>query len=274
MRLASGNPGCPSDFALDRLQAGELGEAQASSLRQHIAQCSPCEGRMATRQAGFAALVDLDERRMLATIRRRLDEDPPSVRSRLLAALRRLSVPLVAATGLAVLAVVLIGRAPLGTGRAPGTDPGTDPRTDPGTDPGTDQTREKGGLSLSVFRLVDGHAQQALSGDHFAAGDRLRFVVDLPSAGQVAVLGVESQGGLYVAWPTLPRDTQRPAGKKQELPGAVALDASVGKETLYLVLCPSSGPAPSSACEAAGSVDAVPRCPRGCQLSAFVLNKN
>jgi len=266
MRLASGNPGCPSDFALDRLQAGELGEAQASSLRQHIAQCSPCEGRMATRQAGFAALVDLDERRMLASMRRRLDEDPPSLRSRLLAALRRLSVPLVAATGLAVLAVVLIGRAPLETGRGPGTDPGTDP--------GSDQTREKGGLSLSVFRLVDGHAQQALSGDHFAAGDRLRFVVDLPIAGQVAVLGVESQGGLYVAWPTLPRDTQRPAGRKQELPGAVALDASVGKETLYLVLCPSSGPAPSSACEAAGNVDAPPRCPRGCQLSAFVLDKN
>jgi len=257
-RLAAGSPGCPSDLALDRLHAGELGDEQAASLRQHIAGCTRCPERMSSRQAGFAAARDLDERALLASIRRRIDAEPPSLRSRVAGLLRRFGAPLSMAAGLAVVAVVLLSRSPTVTDG----------------DIGPDQTREKGGLSLSVFRLVNGRAQQALSGDHFVTGDRLRFVVDLPRAGQVAVLGVEGQGSLYVAWPSDASATQRSAGKRQELPGAVALDGSIGKETLYLVLCPSTGPSPASACQAAGSVGAAPSCPPGCLQTPFVLNKN
>jgi hypothetical protein len=257
-RLAAGNPDCPSDLLLDRLHAGELGDAQAAPLRQHIAACPLCPERMASRQAGFAAVPGLDERVLLAGIRRRLDAEPAPLRQRLAGALRRLLLPLSLATGLAALAVVLLAR----------------PQSPTGGDTGPDQTREKGGLSLSVFRLVEGRAQQAISGDHFVSGDRLRFVVDLPSAGQVAVLGVEGQGSLYVAWPSAGTDAQRLAGKRQELPGAVALDSSTGRETLYLVLCPASGPAPATACQTSGSASAAPSCPRGCLLTPFVLNKN
>lgn len=257
-QLAAGQPGCPSDLTLDRLHAGELGDAQAASLRQHISQCAVCPDRMTARQAGFAALSDVDERKLLAGIRRKLDESPATLHSRVLGWLRRRSAPLSVAAGLAAVAVLLLARSP----------------TVPGPDIGPDSTREKGGLSISVFRWVDGRAQQAISGDHFVTGDRIRFVIDLPSAGQVAVLGVEPQGGLYVAWPTDGGDAQRPAGKQQELPGAVELDGSSGKETLYLVLCPSTAPAPAVACKAARDGSAAPDCPRGCQRTPFVLHKN
>lgn len=257
-RLAAGNPGCPSDFALDRLHAGELQDEQAASLRAHISGCALCPDRMATRQAGFAAVPQLDERVLLAGIRRRMDEAPPaSLIDRVLGTLRRLSKPLSLAAGVALLAIVLVSRTSSTGDR----------------DSGLEQTREKGALALSVFRLQDGRAQQTISGDHFVTGDRIRFVVDLPTAGNVAVLGIEPKGGLYVAWPTQPRDASRPAGKAQELPGAVALDASVGKETLYLVLCPGKSVLPATACQAVLPGE-PPTCPRGCQLTPFVLNKN
>lgn len=268
MQLRAGNPGCPSDLALDRLQAGELSEAQERDLRRHVADCTLCPERMSMRSVGFAGFKDLDERQLLSAIRRRLDEAPPaSLFDRVLQRLRVMAVPLSAAAVAAVTAVVLLGRP--GSPTNPDST-GGDPTTQPS---GFDETREKGGLALQVYRLVGGQAQQAVSGDTFHQGERLRFVVDLPTAGQVAVLGVEPQGGLYVAWPSAASDGKRPAGKRQELPGAVALDASLGKEVLYLAFCPSEGTAPAQSCKVGGAGQ-PPSCPVGCRLSPFVLNKH
>ncbi len=263
MQLRAGQPGCPSDLALDRLQAGELSQAQATELRQHVADCPLCPERMSARSVGFAGFAGVDERQLLAGIRRRLDEAPAaSWLSRLLGALRAMALPLSGAAVAAVAALVLLGR------------PGSSTQPGPAGDeaPLLDETRDKGGLALQVYRLVGGQAQQALSGDAFKSGDRLRFVVDLPARGQVAVLGVEPSGGLYVAWPSGAVDSKRPMGKRQELPGAVALDASVGREVLYLVWCPGDALSPAQTCKAQ-SPGQPPSCPAGCRQSAFVMNK-
>ena len=67
------------------------------------------------------------------------------------------------------------------------------------------------------------------------------------------------------------------AGEGLQLPGAVALDDSLGRETLYLVHCPAnveprcSAPAVGPGSDAA---PASPACPAGCSLTAFVLNKS
>jgi hypothetical protein len=133
--------------------------------------------------------------------------------------------------------------------------------------------REKGGLSLQVVRLVGDHTERPLSGDAFHAGDRLRFIVDLPSAGHINVLGSEATGGMYVGWPTQEGGaTLRSAGKRQELPGAVVLDSSVGRETIYLAFCPAAVGVPAVVCHA-GAVGAPPSCPDGCALTPFVLDK-
>jgi hypothetical protein len=262
-QLRAGNPGCPSDLALDRLQAGELSEDKARELRQHVADCTLCPERMSSRSIGFAGFKEVDERKILSAIRSQLADSPPaSMFERFLQRLRIMAVPLSAAAMAAVVGILLLGR----------SGGSSDPNPVGSDTPMLQETREKGGLALQVYRLVGGQAQPALSGDTFRQGERLRFVVDLPAAGQVAVLGVEPGGGLYVAWPQSPGDGPRSLGKRQELPGAVALDGSVGTEVLYLVLCPSDGKAPAESCKAAGA-GLPPSCPVGCRLTPFVMNK-
>ncbi|XXF79966.1 zf-HC2 domain-containing protein [Myxococcaceae bacterium GXIMD 01537] len=247
--LRAGGPDCPSDLALDRLHAGELPPEQAQMLERHAEGCAACGPRLAERKAGFAGIEGVDPRAMLARIRTGLDERPrPSFTGRIAEGARRLLVP-AAALAVAGLAVMVLS-----------------PRDVDGP-----RTRFKGGPVLHVFRLVGERPVEAGSGDAFAPGDRLRFVVDLPSEGDVAVLGVESSGTLYTAWPLDPATpTHLAAGTGVELPGAVALDAQPGRETLYLVHCPSA-PGPTG-CASAGP-GAAPQCPAGCVSTPFVLNK-
>jgi hypothetical protein len=128
----------------------------------------------------------------------------------------------------------------------------------------------KGGLALHVFRLAGDHGEEALSGDRFAPGDRLRFVVDVPAEGHVSVLGIEAGGALYTAWPLEPSvQTRFVSGTGIELPGAVELDDQPGRETLYLVHCPLKVGTPACTLGA----DGKPSCPESCAMTAFVLDK-
>lgn len=242
-------PDCPSDFALDRLHAGELPGAQAQEVERHVAGCAECGARMAERRAGFDAIDGVDRRVMLARIRSGLDA--PARRplaEELLGWTRRALAPLAAVAATAVVLVLV-------------TRPPEEPPT----------TRTKGALALRVFRFAGDHAEEVASGDTFAPGDRLRFVVELPSEGHVAVLGVESSGALYTAWPPeLGVQTRFAAGSGIELAGAVALDAQPGREVLHLVLCPLEVGAPSCT---SGGASAKPVCAAGCLSTPFILDK-
>lgn len=269
-RLRAGNAECPSDLALDRLHAGELSQAESQQLSAHVAACTTCPQRMAERRAGFEALPEVDPRPLLSAIRRRLHEkeSEPAAR-KWLRQLTLLFAPMAAATAaLLVFMWVRHGEPEQPLVKTPGTSGAADPEPD--------VIRLKGSLGLHVYRLRDGRkegAQAAISGDQFAPGDRLRFVVDLPSSGQIAIVGVESDGDLYTAWPSPAELTEsaRPAGRGQELPGAVALDQSPGQETLYLVHCPQASAPPH--CASMGA-QGPPQCGAGCSLVSFVINKN
>ena len=244
--LRTGGPQCPSDLALDRLHAGELSAPEAQRLGQHVEGCAACGARMAERRAGFDALDGVDPRALLGRIRTGLDAPIPRPAgwSRLVRWLTPLA--LVAASALLVVRV-LPGEAPLAG------------------------TRMKGSPALHVFRLQGDHAEEVLSGSAFAPGNRLRFVVDLPTEGYVKVLGVESSGTLYTAWPLDSGvQTRLDTGQGIELPGAVALDANTGRETLYLVHCPLEAGPP--ACTAGGA-EGRPQCPKGCALTSFLMDK-
>lgn len=262
-RLREGDAGCPSDLALDRLHAGELAAAESRQITAHVATCTTCPGRIAARQNGFAAFPEVDARPLLAAVRRRLHEsEQEPVGRRWLQKLGLYFAPVAAVT--AALAIFLVVRH--GGSTTPNAADGV-----------TYETRAKGGLGLHVYRLGEGKtalAHDTVSGDPFAPGDRLRFVVDLPTRGQVQIIGVESDGDLYVAWPGpgsgAAVDTLRPAGKGQELPGAVALDNSPGRETLYLVHCAATSAAPQCTSQGAGK---SPQCPAGCRLVPYVIDK-
>ena len=235
-KLRQGNPDCPSDLRLEQLVSGAL--AEGSDVAVHVSGCASCGPRVAVLRQGWAALPS-DPRPMLAAVRRAAAVPLATPWW------RRALVPGLLFTA-ALVAVVMSSAPPV------------------------DEVRVKGGLQLRVFRLEKGHSQEVLSGASFAPGDRLRFVVDVPSAGAVSVVGIDHTGALYRAWPPAAEDVKRSAGAAQELPGAVALDDTHGDETLYLVHCPGRETAP--VCESAGAGQA-PRCEAGCELTAFVVKK-
>ncbi|PTL83868.1 hypothetical protein [Vitiosangium sp. GDMCC 1.1324] len=247
--LRTGRPDCPSDLTLDRLQAGELPRERAQEAERHIAGCADCGARMAERRAGFGAIEGVDPRVMLARIRTGLDR-PASLSERLLGGFRRLFAPL-AVVAAAAVAFVVVTREQV---QQPSLD-----------------TRPKGSLALHVFRLAGDHAEEMVSGGAFAPRDRLRFTVDLPEEGYVTVLGIESSGALYTAWPLEPgTETRFAAGTGIELSGAVSLDAKPGRETFHLVHCPVKVGPPHCTSSGAG---AAPVCPAGCESTPFLMEK-
>lgn len=247
--LRAGRPDCPSDFTLDRLHSGELPQEKAQETERHVAGCADCGARMAERRAGFGAIEGVDPRAMLARIRTGLDS--PARRplsARILDQARRLLAPM-AVVATAAVALVMVNR----------------------QDVESPTTRMKGSPALHVFRLEGDHAVEAISGDKFAPGDRLRFIVDLPTEGHVAVVGIEPSGKLYTAWPLDSEvQTRFAAGSRIMLPGAVALDNQPGRETLHLVHCPVAVGPPECT---SGGVGAKPVCPAGCVTTPFILDK-
>jgi hypothetical protein len=245
--LRAGRAECPSDFTLDRLHTGELPAEQSQAAERHVAGCADCGARMAERRAGFDAIPGVDPRVMLGRIRTGLDR-PASLPERLRGGVRRLLAPL-AVVATAAIALVVVTRG----------------------DVEPVETRMKGALALHVYRLAGERAEEMVSGGAFSPGDRLRFAVDLPAEGHVTVLGVEASGALYTAWPLDAETATRfDKGKGIELSGAVSLDAQPGRETLYLVHCPTQVGPPR--CTSQGA-DAAPACPAGCVSSAFVMEK-
>jgi hypothetical protein len=198
LQLREGQPGCPSDLALDRLFAGELKQPEAGQLTAHVESCAVCPARMAARTAGFGAFAEVDSRPLLAAIRRRAAE--PEKVSAPLRWLRNLGLVLTPLAAAAALMIIFLIRR--GGPDSPGPEH-LDPNTDSSSESvGTSGTRMKGDLTLRVYRLAEDHAELVKSGTHLMSGDRLRFVVDLPQKGQVAILGIETNGTLYTAWPT------------------------------------------------------------------------
>ena len=279
-QLREGKADCPSDLQLDRLHAGELGAEAARALNEHITGCEACPVRLQARRSGFDAFAEVDPRALLAGIRGRLHSDDQAERAPLRRWLRRFGrYGMIAAPLAAAAAALLIANfsGPPATGGDPATE--------------ATGTRLKGGLALHVYRQVQGRSEQMMSGERFAPGDRLRFAVDLPRSGAISILGIESDGDLYVVWPDganvgasvganvganvsahvgTDAAVARPAGNNQELPGAVSLDSSPGKETLYLVHCPDGSEAPR--CTTTGA-NSRPQCPKGCALVPFVIDK-
>ncbi len=266
-QLSARGAECPSDLALDQWLAEALAPDVAAPLAAHCEGCAACSARVAERRAGFAAFEGLDERRLLANVHRRLAEPTRfgDWFTGWFKGLRLWMLPVGLAAAAALVVALRVPAEPGPTAPALTGEGAAAP-------PPVDGVRVKGGLSLNVHRLVAGGGSEAmLSGAAFAPGDRLRFVVDVPSAGQVRVLGVEADGDLYTAWPLdAAAATTLPAGRRQALPGAVALDDTPGDETLFVVHCPDASGPPR--CETRGAGEA-PACPAGCQLSPFRVRK-
>lgn len=232
---------CPSDYALDMLRGALLPVEEAQRVQGHVDGCAACAERLQMMRVGFDGEPDIDPRALLAGARRKAAEAPTPWWSRW-----RVWLPVLALGAAAAVAFFALRPAP--------------------SDPAAPTVRFKGDLALHVLRATPAGSEEMVSGARFAAGDRLRFRVDLPTAGHVAIIGVEADGGQYGVWPQGGADGRREAGDAQLLDGAFGLDAAPGREMLHLVLCPDAPPA----CDVQGDGLA---CPEGCRSTPFVLDK-
>lgn len=230
---------CPSEAELDAYQLDELD----GPGRARIESCPRCQTRLQERRAMFEAIPDkarLIEAIHVGVVAATNTPARPQPGP-------RFWVPTLA--GLGALAAALVVLVP----------------------PSAPTVRSKGGVGLTVFVERHGQVVQGRSGDIFHPGDRLRFEVDSSRPLEIMILGREASGRVFPAFPLgAERGRSQPlaSGTNQVLPGAVALDESSGRETLYLVGCPR----PFGKADLRMGQDGLDL-PDGCSTDRFVLEK-
>lgn len=243
----------PSDLELDRLRAGELDAGVAARIEARLAESPEDQLRFEALDRHFDDMPDVDERRMLAAIRRGAEE-PASF-------MERVRANLFAWVGAVVTVAAAVTFFALRSGPVEPLDP-----------PPLDTVALKGAPALHVQRRGDdGRGQPIDSGQAVRPGDTLKFTVDLPVRARVRLIGVEQSGDRYDVWPldggpspVLDR------GERIELGGAVTLDDAPGQERLYFIACPEQ--AEPEHCSVGGPTD-PPSCAEGCRVDTFVLDK-
>jgi len=234
----------PSLHRLEQLAIDELPEGEREAIQEHVASCISCRARLGPLREGFAALPEVDAESLFDRISVAGPDAPLRERSWL-----PWLMPVTALAAAALLFVVW-------------------PKDSPTTD---GELRLKGGVSLHIDRSVEGGSTEHLSGDVLHEGDQIRFRISgtLGDAMHVMVLGIEDSGERTVYYP-LGKDGSALAdpGPQGELRGAVRLDSYVGRETLYLVACPSAFQLAQLE-----FVEPTPVAPSNCQIDPFILMK-
>lgn len=244
------NPDCPSETILDRFGWGELPAEDISSIKEHLTICQECRQRMSLREKGFEAFSELDQHSLRSKIETACRPEKKPVRGFLNFSWLRWQIA-VGATA-ALLLFVTIGLTVW-------------------HEPVQDELRSKGALQLSIYREHKGQVEQAVNGDVFNPGDRLRFEVDLARAGNILIVGVEQSGRMYTLFPTDGSGISRAisAGQYQKLPGAIRLDDSLGEEWVHLVHCQQ----PFQAAQLKISGPEGITAPEECRVSSFRIRK-
>jgi Domain of unknown function (DUF4384) len=254
---------CLSEFALDKLMAGELGAEAAAAAREHLAGCTDCTARLAElaadRDAYRAALPAAPARAFAAArppevpdatdrpdagLATGVEAARPAERPRP-ARVRRAWI---ATTGVAAAAACLVL---LWRGHA--VDPGGQPGGEP-------STRRKGGPALGFYVSRDGQVVAGSSGAELRPGDLVRLAVTTERPAYLVVGSIDAAGQVTIYHPTNgARAAAIEAGTDRLLPGAVALDDTLGPESVVAFFC--AEPVPVADVRAAlAAASAVPGC--------------
>jgi hypothetical protein len=255
--LAPRPAACLSDLKLDRLLGGELdGSAERETALAHLATCPRCQQR---RDEIAAQSPQLPDEALFGKLA------PPAEPPRARAPRRR--APLVAAISLlaAAAAVVLVAR----------------PRPhEPLRSPA--DTRLKGGdfgFEILVRRKGDGRAAPVLPEEPVHPGDLIGFRVRSPSGGHLAIVSVDGAGGVSSYLPGPAGQMPRLPPGEQAVDGAVRLDAVLGRETVFAVLCADAADAGRAlgavraAVAAASAAGELPRLALPCAQARAVMVK-
>jgi hypothetical protein len=242
---------------------------EALEVERAIAECTGCAARSESLSRGFAGMADVDPAGVHARILAEVgDVNLPDT---LVQALNESDVETPSQSAWSVLSQWLFGRGGrvvIAMAAIMMTAIALPSLTEKTTD--QDVVRLKGSLNLTVHRARGGAVSSMQSGDVFKPGDRVRFTVTLAKRGQVMVLGRESSGVTYVAYPL--KRSNRSVGHeagRTDLPGSVKLDASLGREEFFGVFCPLEF-SPKDIILG----DSGPQGPEGCSFDRFEMVKS
>lgn len=235
-KLSRPEGGCASDLRLDQLLALELPGPEAHALREHAAACARCGPRLAEREAERAHFAE-----EAAAWRAPQAASTP----------RRWALPgaLVAAAAAALLLVRLPS--------APDAEEGL---------------RSKGPARVGFYVQSAGVLRKGGPQERVSPGDTLQFVTSLRAERHVAVLSLDGANRASVFYPDAPRTALQPAGEALPLPLSTVLDATPGRERVYVLLCT----APLELSPLLRALEAQPSrapAPAGCEVQAIVLDK-
>jgi hypothetical protein len=202
----SKGPGCVSNLALDLYLLDELAPGERDGLAGHLASCRPCTEVLAALQADRLRFADQPLANLAADAHTRAGAARASW-------LRRLFVPTAAlCAGAAALALLWTPA----------------------------QFRSKGGaFSLSPYVL---HPESTTTGglhqgEALHPGDQLQFRYNGARDGYLAVVSIDTTGGVSVFYPPGERAAPVAAGHDVALSSAVELDGSLGRELVLAVRC-------------------------------------
>ena len=226
--------GCLSDFALDRVVAGELAGDDATP--EHLRECDRCKAR----------------EKELRDERDAFDREPPfALRAR---SRRRSSTLVLAGTSAfaAAAALVLLLRSPV-AGEVEGT-------------------RTKGtGERLSFFVKHGDAVRPAVPLETVEPGDALRFVYSAIEPRHLTVLGLDGARRASVYVSDGPSSVAIAAGTDVALSTSTVLDEVLGRETIYGVFCARSFEVEPlrRSLEETGDL----RAPAGCRIETLSFTK-
>lgn len=102
--------------------------------------------------------------------------------------------------------------------------------------PSEDDIQVKGEeIALLVHVATDSGSRRVSSGDEVMPGDRLRFEVNAPKPGYVAVVGIDGSGALTIYHPGNGTGPIAFDPHARLLPGAIRLDATPGDERFFAI---------------------------------------
>lgn len=210
----------PSRFALSRFAASEGSPAERESIQDHLASCPECAQVLAELEEFQTAFHGAHDRAaFLASLRAKALEPEPE-RKPWWAGWFRPAMALGAAAA-AVLIVLLVVR-PFA-----------------GPEPDADQIRIKSdALALGFLVMEQGRPVIAAPDRVVHPGDRIQFRISAPRGGFVHVVGVDQAGKVSVYYPR-PAETVEPypGGSGRPVPGSVILDATLGRERVFALIC-------------------------------------
>lgn len=243
--------GCPSDFVLDKLLAGDLAVSAAQTAREHIASCERCKNR----------LLELQRVEVPALEGSNAGQRRPIVAT---SKTRRGWRFAVACGAAALIPLFLLVR-----------------MKSERRDPLEEGVRTKGTTALGVIvQRASGATERLSPGGTLFPGDTLRFEVASSQPGFVAVVSVDQAGAATLYSPFQGEMHRLSTSTPVLLPDAVVADDVLGAERLIAVFCRERQPLEEVHSAAAAALSRSGKAPRsvagllrGCSESIFDVEK-